>query len=100
MLQLACFALTFSPDVGANDTRKLSTVLLTNFSDPLFHLFDVELPTNMTTSFDPAGMVAATTAVRGISALVDCERFEKVTSKYLYEPTTSLDFTFMSVGAP
>ena len=53
-------ALTFIPDVGARVALKLSTVSLTDFSAPLFfHLFEFALPTNITTSSVPSGIVAA-----------------------------------------
>ena len=44
-LSFVCFALTFNPDVGAKETLKLSTVLLTDFSLPFFHRLAFALPT-------------------------------------------------------
>ena len=74
-------ARAFIADDGATAALKLPTVSLTAFSDPRFHRFVVALPTNITTESDPEGMVAFTSAVRGISAFVDCDRLLNTISK-------------------
>ena len=65
------FALAFIPDAGARVALKLPTTSLTALSEPRLQRFVVALPTSMTTESDPSGIVAATKAVRGISAFVD-----------------------------
>ena len=93
-------ALIFSPDVGASVALKLSTVDRMSVSAPRFHLLLVALPTSITTSSVPSGTTAFTSAVRGISAFVDCDKLLKTISKYLYGPSISDFFTLTSVGAP
>eukprot|EP00814_Leptocylindrus_danicus_P015775 CAMPEP_0116034008 /NCGR_PEP_ID=MMETSP0321-20121206/19334_1 /TAXON_ID=163516 /ORGANISM="Leptocylindrus danicus var. danicus, Strain B650" /LENGTH=54 /DNA_ID=CAMNT_0003510203 /DNA_START=220 /DNA_END=384 /DNA_ORIENTATION=+ len=54
----------------------------------------------MTALSVPSGIVATSNALRGISAFVDCDKFEKFTSMYRLSPFISLFLTFTSVGAP
>lgn len=69
------FLLTFNADFGDRDALKDEIVSVAALSDPFFHLFVVALETSITAWSVFSGFVATMTAVRGISAFVDCDKF-------------------------